>query len=319
MGIPFEVCLDVLDNCLPELIGLKRQVAQLQTSHIRKAVASSLYKLNQDLYSEDQIQAWGDAYVRRYGNPSSRILVLTENDIEPLSYKFLKKKLLPALFETVIGSKQFSYLINSSRKREEERMARQIIRAIKNLDLGRIHYQTLLDLSKDLALQPPHPWLVPKAFDYGSILYDYERASFHASKVRIMLKDGTTKDGNYPIRECIHHSSSGILAMYGVFMGCGYLAPFYNIIYHLKQIIDGNTDNLFNYSKIEALPSDLNSIGKNIMSLYKILKKLQKDENLTTNKLNQNITQTCEISLDTHYTFKKIFELYYPGQVPELA
>ncbi len=325
MGIPLNVTLNVLESCIPEIIGLKRQVAQLETSHIRKAVASSLYKLDQDMYSEEQIQAWGDSYVRKYGNPNIRPLVLmdvednTHHEIEPLTYKFVKRKLVPALIETVIGSKSFKYLLKSVRKKEDARIADVIIKSVKNLDVSRIHYSTLLALAKDLALQPPHPWLVPKAFDFKSILYDYERASNHAINVKKVIEYGNFDSGKYPLRECVHHSCSGILAVYGVFMGCGYLSPLYNLTYQLNQIIQNRAQDVLEYSKIGNLKHDLFLMEIELSDFHKDLVRLRDDVDWKNPLSGVDSHLIFSDILYLYKIFHTIFTNYYTSRVPDFG
>ena len=325
MGIPLDVSLDVLESSVPEIIGLKRQISQLETSHIRKAIANALYKLDQDIYSEDQIQAWGDSYVRRYGNPHIRPLVLIDDDekhhheIIPLTYKFVKRVLVPDLLKGIVGKKSFIHLIKSCRKKEDARIADVIIRSIRSLDINRIHYSTLLALATDLALQPPHPWLVPRAFDFDSILYDYERASHHALNVRSIIENGELHAGKYPLRECIHHSCSGILATYGVFMGCGYLAPFYNFTYQVGQIIEGRTQEVFQYSKLENLRHDLFTFGIDMKQLYDSLTKFRNEVNWNNPLKHPNIEELCEQTLQLFKIFHYIFSVYYSDNLPDFG
>ncbi len=322
MGMPLNVSLEVVDSSIPEIIGLKRQVSQLESSHIRRAVATALYKLNQDVYSEDQIQAWGDSYVRRYGHPDTRALVLIDDEeygghkIIPLTYKFTKQHLVPDLIKEVLGSKAFSHFRKSCRKKEDARIAEVIIKSVKSLDVNRIHYNTLLSLSKDLALQPPHPWLVPKAFDFESILYDYERASDHVLYVKKFFETDTALTGKYHLRECIHHSSSGILAIYGVYMGCGYMAPFYNLVYHVDKITQGRAYDVFEYSRLKNLPNDLFSQGVEFTKFHDdlLLFRDKVDWKEPIAKSNKHYLTTEVLKL--FKVFHQLFTFYHTNKVP---
>ncbi len=57
---------------------------------------------------------WEDRYIRRYGNPERRITVIEDNgNIIPLTFKYIKRELLPNIFENIVeglDSKSFCNL-----------------------------------------------------------------------------------------------------------------------------------------------------------------------------------------------------------------
>lgn len=174
-------------------------------------------------------------------------------------------------------------------------------------------------MSKDLALQPPHPWLVSRAFDFDSILYDYERSYTHAVNVMKVLEYSEFDSGKYPLRECVHHSCSGILSIYGVFMGCGYLSPLYNLTYQVYQIIEGRAQDVLEYSKIGNLRHDLFTFDKEIKVFHKELLELRDGVDWKNPLNNLDIHNMFLQSLHLFTIFHRIFTHYYPDRIPRLG
>jgi hypothetical protein len=315
MGIPIDVCVEVLDLALPELLSLKRQVPQLTTSHIRMAISNALYKIEISQYSDNQIQLWGDAYVRKYGNPQRRISVIMDHNpldvkFEFLSYRFLKEILIPDLIMDVYGNINPRNFLKEQRSKEDARIAEEIISFVKKMNVYRIHYSNLLSLSKEIALQPPHPWLVQKAFEPEAIQYEYDRSLSHAKIIFEGINKGELSNkASYSLKECVHHSSAGILATYGVYMGCGYMAPFFNLHHHIGDFVAGFDSESIGYSMFNKFPGDLMDVGTSISDFTELVNSIRKAlreskaEDVFTIQQYKDVLQLFEV-------FESIVKLY---------
>jgi hypothetical protein len=284
LGIPFDTALEILEKTVSQIKNFRNEVTHLTPLHIRKAVAQALFKLSDAQYP--QKREWCDRYIRKFGNPNTRTSVLIEETekhrqgIEYLTYDFVKKTLLPDLFLNIFQQdSSFAHLKNSLRKDEYPKVAEKIVESVKQLNLSRIHYSTLLSLSKDLSLQPPHPWFVARAFDKNAIKYDYGKASIHMDMLKSFLSNKDYDMANQHFCECIHHSSCGILAIYGVFMGCGFLAPFQNLIHNITLLNKNKTTDIFQYSEIRRFIEDSINIGLNLNTFQLELTSLKKSCN----------------------------------------
>jgi hypothetical protein len=311
MDIPIPAIIDALELAVPEIVNLRSKIDQLSTSNIRKAISNALYKLNIERHGEPNILKWGDHYVRRYGNPDKRILVICEGGVmEPLNYPFIKKKIIPDMLEQIIGVDKVNNYLGSFRSIEVKHMAEQILAHIKNLNLLRINYSTIIALSKDLALQPPHPWLVSKSFDREIVNYDFERAVHHKGKVEEALAFGGMTSTLYSTKECLHHSCSGILARYGMYMGCGYMTPFYNFRFHVNRLNRNPNMDLSCCTELVKLVSHLSEIGTNVPQVWKLLSRIDKDIQ-ETSMHRQNHDFTDQFSKDVLEVFRLFQKLYF--------
>jgi hypothetical protein len=315
MGIPVGVGLAIIEGSIEELKVLKRQVSQLTTNHIRRALSNSIFRLDLPEYTDSEIQAWGDSYVRRYGNPEIRIAVLIDigpdqGDIKPLTFKLLKRRVVPDLIESILGPSNAKAFLKKQKSDDETRIAEEVFRIIKGLNVYRIHYGTLISISKEAATQPPHPWIVSRPFEQNTVGYDKDRASSHAARLKLMLETGDLQEGRYSLKECIHHSCSGILALYGVYMGCGYMAPFYNLQHHCEQLHGGRDSDALNYSQFDNITADLARINGGLVDLIAHMRiirtHIREAERIEPQVIAKN-------ALDLHRTFCTLAQIYFPN------
>lgn len=261
LGIPLHVCCEVIEKCLGELRIIKRKNHQLSTSDIRRAVAEVLYRIEPTDVSPKRVQLWADSYIRKYGNPTKQITVLNdmnslEGGVVPLSFHMVREKVMTDVAK-LIFPQDYQVRLNGVRKEDRSTFAEEVIRHVKNLEIYRIHYSSLVTLAKEIALSPPHPWFIETQNIEEAVRYDLERSCHHSAKLRHMLRSQVVHEGFYSIKECIHHSCSGILALYGIFLGCGYMAPFYNLLHHLIEHNNGRESDAFEYSEIRHFFEEL--------------------------------------------------------------
>lgn len=271
LGIPLHVCCEVIEKCLGELRIIKRKSHQLSTSDIRRAVAEVLYRIEPTDVSPKRVQIWADSYIRKYGNPSKQISVLDDAKaldagVVPLSFHLVRENVLSDVAKAIFPD-DYQARLTGVRREDRDTFAEEIIRHVKHLEIYRIHYSSLVTLAKEIALSPPHPWFVEIPKTEEAVRYDLERAAHHAGKLRQMLRTEHLREGFYSINECIHHSCSGILATYGVFLGCGYMAPFYNLLHHLVEHKNGRESDAFAYSEIRHLFDEFPAFGYSIQAL----------------------------------------------------
>lgn len=279
LGIPLDICCEIVEKSIAELKLIKQKHHQLSTSDIRRAVSEALYRLEPATANPKRIQYWADSYIRKYGNPTRNITVVDDSgqfggELFPLSYALLKKHVLRDTLKKIFGENEEKYFKQMSFN-ERELFSEEVMRQVKFLDIYRIHYSALVVIAKELALSPPHPWFADPPRIEDAVRYDLERAGHHAGKLHTMLRTSNIQEGFYSINECIHHSCSGLLASYGVFLGCGYMSPFYNLLHHFSEFRKGRKTDAHSYSDISELFVDLEASNVNIeqmtqdMDMYK--------------------------------------------------
>ncbi|WP_171230671.1 helix-turn-helix domain-containing protein [Ruegeria sp. HKCCA4008] len=245
LGIPPEVIFRILGR-LP--LTLRRYVSDdgvLSTNHIRSAVALLISKLDLEDVNEtdvfrfrseaasrgrtarqndalilDEIKfSWATRYARRYGNPTQIMRVLEENgQTRKLDYAFIKGELIPHVLRRVLGddfSVEEEQLVNPSVVSE---MARTTLEEFRRLGLYTLRYRTALWLTEDLAIHPPHPWVVSEDTRDTTIAYDFERADANLDGLR-NTEDAPGFDIKHRFSEVVHHLCSAILATYNGFLG----------------------------------------------------------------------------------------------------
>jgi hypothetical protein len=248
-------------------------VDRTTTNAIRMAVARAIFNIDFGPELNGKRDEWAKRYARRYGNPDQLLLVIhRDGQHEPLDYKYIKQQLVPhvlrRIWEVNDVSKFIGWLISQQAIAE---MAESILNEVKRLDVYSIRYKTLLYIAEDIALQPPHPWLVSPLSQERTVAYDFERIKVHLTR----LEGGESEESKWQaVGECIHHSCSGILALYGYFLGSRYLSTLSN----LKAAIDMNLENapLWGFCEIRNIEADLLAAQTSVSTLSQLLKKTEK-------------------------------------------
>ena len=166
-------------------------------------------------------------------------------------------------------------------KDDQDDMVQEILTAVKSLGIYRIHYSSLLYISKELALQPPHPWFVEKAFDYNAIRYDFDKAMSHCKNMKYHFSNKDYESCLYAFRETIHHTCSAILAYYGIFMGCGYLSPVHTLQRVISNIESQKCGEILSRHDIN-LKVDLRGKGISIIDFSRNIKLLREQLQITS-------------------------------------
>lgn len=283
LGLPVGVALHAIELAEAELEVADGAEDVLSTDAIRVAVARALYKYDALDTPETKKQYWGDKYVRRYGNPSQPLDVVNhDGSVEGFTYQYVLKSLLPEILTSVWGAEKFNHLRRLLVQDDMAAMADEIVAVVKNLNVYRIHHSLLLQLSKEIALQPPHPWLVASAFDSEAIEYDLGKASHHGASIREHFALESVESALYSFRETLHHSSSAILAYYGVFMGCGYMAPLH-VLHRLLIHAEQNDSIDLSGAHTAHMRLDLRNVGHTLTELAVCTKFLRKNLGINCN------------------------------------
>ena len=250
-GIPLKIAISVLENVEKEITLLveNEMEKEIKTTHIRKIVFDILYGLNTSEHSVKKIQKWGNSYARKYGNPDVITkVIMADYSEKPITYKFLKDKLIPHIVEKCYRVSVDELRSMSSLNSENiTEMAEEIMEKVKFLNLYAIDYGTLFRLAYNLAAQPPHPWVASTETELlvRNMKYNLEKASNHyllltGKYMNLMSKDihlynvSVSNMIRHAIIECIDHISSAILTHYRLFIGPGQLKPLNNMYRYLK-------------------------------------------------------------------------------------
>jgi hypothetical protein len=198
--------------------------------------------------------------------------VLEENgSTKRLDYGFIKGDLIPNALRRILGedfSIDENQLVNPSVVSE---MARTTLEEFRRLGLYTIRYRTALWLTEDLALHPPHPWVVSAESRKATIDYDFERAAANFQGM-----EDTRNRNEFSIRhrfsEIIHHLSSAILATYSGFLGHRQTSSLH-ILRHWLAIQDDNPV-LWKNCDLRLIDSDLYACGLSRNDFSTLLKRI---------------------------------------------
>jgi len=285
LGIPIDASLDILVNVESNIkFHIDLSSGDITTREVRKAISDAIFALD-SIIGGVTSQEWGGRYARKYGNPDERLKVLLASGvIEHLDFKFLKKTLIPHLIETILDTKLSQIPQNIITGKAIQSMAEEIHENVQRLNLYTISYNTLFNFARDLATQPPHPWLVEPETILRTVNYDLERSKSHLDRIQKFNIANDFAAYWHSCCECLHHASSALLANYGGFLGGSYLSPLFSLTQAIK--FSKSTDNLalWEYCRIKNLPSDLRSQGYDTDTVLRLLAKAQAHLNGRTPK-----------------------------------
>lgn len=274
LGIPIVETLSVLELVEDLLRDHKNKhpKEEVTTLHLREIVFQALHGMDPSRYSRSDVEAWGNAYARRFGNPGNRISVIQEDgNNKHLTFGYLTEQFIPDLISHITCMQAEQWKSGLVSNKDIQRIANEILSVVQYMHVYEIHHETLFAMAKDIALNPPHPWMVDRAFDESLIVYDLERAGEHVIQMRVSFEEEDYPTARHKCMECLEHSSSALLAYYGVFMG---VKPFHNLIRVLK--LSTNNPLLWDSLKIRQLEGDLSAIGESFLDFQKLLSKTEK-------------------------------------------
>ena len=150
---------------------------------------------------------WVKRYCRRYGDPSQATRIIEEDGSSSLvDFSYLKTSIVPHMLKRLLGEHynvSTSALISSTSVAE---MAAHLLANFVGLISYAIRYRTALWLAEEIAIQPPHPWLVTPQTRLSTVRYDIDRARAHIDALKIESL-GSNYDLWHHYTEIIHHCS----------------------------------------------------------------------------------------------------------------
>ena len=275
IGVPLRAALLVVIRTVEDVLVLEQDA--LSTTDVKKLIIGHLYNLDPAYCNIDDRQEWGDAYVRRYGRESPVIVLYEGCGTEAhLTYSLLETEVLPEVVEDVTSRSFARYMLGS---KDLARMSATLMEHVLSLNVYRIHYGTLKAMARDISLQPPHPWLVRSPYNNHTIAYDLRQVMRHRQKVRRDLAVDRHHSLVSSIRECVRHACSCILAYYGHPMGCGHMAPLYNLSEAVRGLVqDKDSSEVAQLCELPicAFPHDLAIMDRSIHELAHLLSRLKR-------------------------------------------
>jgi DNA-binding XRE family transcriptional regulator len=295
LGIPVETSLHLLDDLPAALEQLVGDGEKLSTNHLRSAVARLIEGLPPDtvlpsdfLYFSEEMQSegrvsgpspdelkaeWALRYARRYGAGERAIQVLDRNGgLTDLNYNFLKDVLFPDVLNRLLGD-SFSLERNGIISKEiVGRMARGALEEFTRLGLYTIRYKTVLRIAEDLALHPPHPWIVIRETRETSIEYDLTKARENIARLVDPL-EGERASVDYRNGEALRHIASAILGIYSGYLGNRETSPLQLLDRTLKLENDNRV--LWDHCQLRLIDGDLNAIDVSKHDLANQITRLQ--------------------------------------------
>jgi hypothetical protein len=280
LGIPVEASLRLLDDLPPALEQLVGEGETLSTNHLRSAVARLIERIpahtimpSEFLHLSEEMQQvgrspgptpeelkaeWAQRYARRYGAGDRAIQVLhRDGSLSDLNYSFLKDVLFPDVLNRLLGD-GFSLERNGVISKEiVGRMARGALEEFTRLGLYTIRYKTVLRLAEDLALHPPHPWIVTSETRRTSIEYDLAKARENIARL-LDPAEGQRGSIDYRHSEALRHVASAILGIYSGYLGNRETSPL-NLLDRTLRLENDNRV-LWGHCDLRLIDGDLQAI-----------------------------------------------------------
>lgn len=322
LGIPPEVIFRILSRLPAALSRFVPDNGVLSTNHIRSAVAQLISKLDladvaetdlfrfrleaashggairhEEAVSLEEIKfGWASRYARRYGNPTQIVRVLEENgQVRNLDYAFIKGELIPHVLRRVLGedfSMEEGQLVNPSVVSE---MARTTLEEFRRLGLYTVRYRTALWLTEDLAIHPPHPWVVSEETRENTIVYDFERAEANLDGLR-NTDDVPGFGTKHRFSEVVHHLCSAILATYNGFLGHRHASSLHLLRHWLA--IENDNPVLWKSCDLRMIDGDLFACGISRQEFSSLLKRLDVALFSRTIPPTKDLVSKCEKFLE---------------------
>ena len=280
LGMPVRIAIQIMEGVYQQLMAAAPERLEVYTRDLRRFVFKAIQGLVGQGVGDTAVDEWLTGYARRYGTPSARLMVVRGDERFPLDYSFLMGTLTPDLIRCITGVELADVSTELITRGTVRAMASTMLEAVNGMQLHAVTYETLLDLASDIALRPPHPWLVQSAGLSEVVSYDLERATQLVDQAKTLDAEEDYAELRYAVTEGIHHSVSAILGYYGAFLGAGKLAPIHQLHTHLRRDFKLLS---WDYCRISDLPRDLEEIGERRHHF-------QKDMNWIVKRIN-NITR----------------------------
>ncbi len=235
LGIPLKAVFFVLEKLDKALSKSASVASNVTTRDITYCVSQLLYSYDATINDQKRKDLWGDLYIRVYGDPERQIEVLFSSGPDFLSKGLFKKRIYDDLLQS-IAAKQLPIVNMGINGEQKNVIIDECLRQINRLQLYRIHFDTVITICSEIALQPPHPWFVKMDKNIEAVQYDYKKAHEHYSALENNFNSGELETAFSDFSELLHHSSSAFLAYFGIYMGCGYRVPLYTLERVLKKL-----------------------------------------------------------------------------------
>lgn len=265
IGLPIKKAFYVIEKVVSQITMVsyyENNERNINTNDIKMCVYQQICNIPTDSEATGyDINEWSGKYARRYGHDNHRMCIhMSDGSIKPLSYDFILNTLLKDLIIEATGN--IEYYKNTYRN-ELKYMAEEIVYFLQNCDLYEARYDVLLSFIKEIATQPPHPWLlIDETKDY-IINYNEMTLKKHLKKIKEEKQEEIT------ILETIYHSTAIILGYYSRVIGFSESSPI-NILVQAINKMDNNKKIPVKKSELLQLKSDLKNCNVD-WGIFKIL------------------------------------------------
>lgn len=260
----------------------------LSSKELRDIVYDTIinYKVS-NTQSEYEISCWASRYARKYSMTKEMVVVDNKyNERYKLNYDYIKNILLKKAMNDITNNKIFYEKLFH---KELTRMAEDVLKFLKSMEIFEIREDVLLDLVKEYITQIPHPWLV-NGNRQELILYHEEQASKHIDDLKNDKRVSLITQ-----MEAAYHICAAFLVQYDDYIGCTEVSPITilhksisNVSNKLQadklvlpmqkyQVIQLKKDLVSHNMKLSRFQKNINILFKNIVNAQKISLKETKD------------------------------------------
>ncbi len=300
IDVPIDVAIFVVRQLPAAIPTPAADQPPITINDLRVAVAEQLFRLGaHEGVTRDQAGRWGDAYVRAFGTPHREGPVVLMRDREVrLTHQFVRDQVLPLMIEQVLRLHPELIRPPLISGEEQERMAQVVMDAVRGLRLYSIRLEALMTIARELAVQPPHPWLVEEAFSNATWKYDLERAERHASAINNVDPIESPAEAFHLAEQCARHAASALLAFYGGYLGAGVFSPVSSLRRAADLPRDGGKEVLWRFCRLRHVAGDLQGIGqsyKAVVHLCEQLEQLHGERALATESLREFLEKALKL------------------------
>lgn len=286
IGVPIKKAFYVIEKVVLQITSVSyydNNERNINTNDIKKCVYQQICNIPTDEEASGyDINEWSGKYARRYGHDNHRMCIhMSDGSVRQLSYDFILNTLLKDLIVKTTGSIDY---YESTYRNELKYMAEEIIYFLQNCDLYEVKYESLLVFIKEIATQPPHPWLLTdKTIDH-IIAYNETTLKKHLKKIKEKKQEEIT------ILETIYHSTAIILGYCSMVIGFCESSPI-NILVQAINKMDKNKKIPVKKSELLQLKSDLKKCNVDWGSFKILINRIYNDMILRRNFESDSIVK----------------------------
>lgn len=289
IGIPLDAAFSISKKATESLLLFCNEDngRAFDTKIIRKTICDSIQAYDTKKYSPENVQSWGQKYVRKYGRNNQVVkLQYSDGEIREININVMSD-FIDDVIETI--SPNIIPQVDLS-KSDRSGLIECVLDFINSCDVYIIKYNVLKEMILEIALQPPHPWFINQSTKDNIMKYDYEQLKTNLAKISRFFSTGEKIVPQSILIEVIHHAASLLLAGYDYFLGYNDLSSLYLLINSIEKLINRPYNEILSDEfPISKLLADITKAEINYNEFLNLLQEIR-------NQVNSNYISSADFS-----------------------